>query len=275
MLIQIGRIEEGEARVRQALTERQTYSTLAAGQREADPVGPSVREAWFTAERELASVETGLGRTHQAISCHRRALVLAQELVREQPSSEPAARRLANVHWDLASLLRDDRPAEAISSYRRASELIEPIARARPSELALQGLLADYFFWLAVIEDRQDRAEDASRDFHRAAAIFERIAIAKPLDPDLRCLLSTCYHVQGRLLVDSGHPSESLDLYRRAIALREGLCRDEPKRLRWREDCAGSWFRLGEALQNLGRITEAADAFQKSRVHARFTAAQL
>jgi tetratricopeptide (TPR) repeat protein len=219
-------------------------------------------------------VETDLRRTPEAISCRRRALVLADELVRAQPGSEPIVHRLANIHWELANLLRDDRPGEAISSYRRAAELIEPIAVAGPSESAVWDVLAGYIFWLAVTEDRENRVEEATVDFHRARVLHERTVRARPLDSDSRCTLSTCYHVLGRLQFDNGHPSESLELYRSAIAMREELCRLEPKSLRWRGDCAGSWHRLGEALENLGRITEAIDAYHNSFLHDRQAYAQ-
>jgi serine/threonine protein kinase len=269
MLLQMGRLKEGEARVRESLEQRQLYIALAADRPEAGPVRLSVREAWLAAELDLASVEIGLGRTPDAITCRQRALVLAEELVRERPDSTPAVHRLANIHWEFANLVRDDRPGEAISSYRRAAELIEPIALAGPSESAIWESLASYVFWLAVTEDRENRVQAASVDFHRARVICEKTVRARPLDPDFRCLLSTCYHVLGRLQFDSGHPLESLDLYRGAIAHREELCRLEPLSLRWRGDCAGSWHRLGEALENLGRINEAVDAYQKSLLHER------
>jgi serine/threonine protein kinase len=269
MLLQMGRIEEGEARIRESLRERQLYIKLAAGRPEPASVRISFREAWLADERALASVQKGLGRTPESISCHRRALVLAEELAREQPDNRQVVSQLAMIHWDLANCIRDDRPGEAISLYQRAALDIEPMVLARPSDVALRELSGEFLFWQAVTEDRENRAQEASRDFRRAIAIFEEAVRNRPLDPDVRCILSTCYHDLGRLRVESGHPLESLDLYQSAIAHREELCRLEPESLRWRGDCAGSWSRLGEALENLGQITEAVDAYQKSVVHER------
>jgi tetratricopeptide (TPR) repeat protein len=92
---------------------------------------------------------------------------------------------------------------------------------------------------------------------------------ARPLDTEARGVLSTSYHITGRLLVDTGRPAEALEPYRTAIALREGLIRDEPKNLRWSGDCAGSWWRLAEALEALGRFSEAAAARQDGLAHER------
>ena len=273
MLLQMGRIEAGEARIRESLSQRQLYIALAAGRPEEGAVRLGVREAWLAAELDVAAVETVLGRTTEAISCRRRALVLAEDVMRETPASMPAD-HLAHIHWELANLLRDDRPGEVIPSYRRAAELIEPIALASPAESAVWQVLASYVFSLAVAEDRENRIEEASIDFHRARVLFENTVRARPLDHDCRCQLSTCYHVLGRLQFDNGHPLESLELYRSAIAQREELCRLEPKSVRWRSDCAGSWHRLGEALENLGRISDAVDAYQQCLVHERHAYAQ-
>ena len=68
---------------------------------------------------------------------------------------------------------------------------------------------------------------------------------------------------------DTGHPAESIEPYRNAIALREEMSGDEPHHVRWHADCAGSWHRLGEALEKLGRLVEAVEACQKSVAHQR------
>jgi hypothetical protein len=76
------------------------------------------------------------------------------------------------------------------------------------------------------------------------------------------------------LLVDSGRPSDAIVPYKSAIEHRERLVRDDPRNVRWHSDCAGSWFRLGEAFENLGRIAESVEARQKSHVHERQVYAQ-
>ena len=47
------------------------------------------------------------------------------------------------------------------------------------------------------------------------------------------------------------------------------LASDQPHDPRWHDDCAGSWYRLAEALKNLGHDADAAEAFQKSKDYKR------
>ena len=274
MLVRMGRMTEGEARVRESLGHRRRYLAQAVGRPGADSALRSAQEAWLTAEVELGWLERSLGRKPEAISSYRRAKVLGEDLLRGRSDSELAISRLVHVHWDLAQLVCEIRPSEAISSFRRAAELIEPIARMTSPESDDRGLLADSVYWLAVVEDRENLVAEARRDFRRAGDLYEQALRAKPRDPALLCSLSTCCHVLGRLHTDSGGLLESLEPYRRAIALREELCRLEPKSQRWQSDCAGSWYRLGEAMEILGRTSEAIDAYQKSLVHERRAYAQ-
>jgi serine/threonine protein kinase len=270
ILLRMGRVDLAEARVRESLEQRQLYLAMAASRPEEDAVRTGVRQAWFEADQDLAWEETALGRKSEAISCRRRALALARELMREELSTSRAALRLASIQWDLANQVKDDRPDEAISLFRGAAETIEPTPAASPTNPAVRELLANYRFWLAIMEDRQNHVKVAEVEFNRAAALCEEVLRVRPLDPEVHCWLSTCYHVLGRLHADTGRPRESLELFRKAIALRENLYRLEPSKTRWRDDCAGSWHRLAELLENLGQINEAVDACRASLAHERF-----
>ena len=140
-----------------------------------------------------------------------------------------------------------------------------------PSLLKDQQRLSERLYWLATLEDRLDRVADAIVQFDRAAGLFRR----SPTLSAARCgicgaVLSTCYHVIGRLRADAGHAGESLEPYRKAIALRKALSRDEPRNARPGTVIAqGSWHRLGEALQSLGQVDAAVKAFEKSNSHER------
>ncbi|MGO9888200.1 MAG: protein kinase domain-containing protein, partial [Solirubrobacteraceae bacterium] len=263
LLVGMGRIEEGEARLRQSVDQWLAFHALAVRQTQAYSDHLSAREAWIRTELSLAEAEARLGRRSEAVSIWRQALARSEELMREQRGSEHARRWLAGAHVWGANVIRDDCPSEATASHRRAFELIEPIACERPSDLGVQEELGFCYYWAATLEDRTDRTAEAIRDFRRAIAIFEKLTRVRRHDRDIRVSLATSYHVLGRLMVDTGHPAESLEPYRSAIAIREEIRGDDPNLVRWQSDCAGSWHRLGEALENLGRTAEAVEAYQK------------
>ncbi len=318
VLLQLGRLEEGEARLLRSLAEWRAYSAIAKGRSQANRSSDheSARGAWINTSLAFSALEARLGRTPEAIASLHEALPVAEELLQDQPRSVGARRRLIVVCSTLASLEEDEDRAQAISHSRRVSELLEQICAASPASISDRDSLADCFcrlgtledridrradaighldraaavmedlllaetpsllrdqqrlgdclYQLATLEDRVDRMADAIVHFGRAAGLFENLLRVQPRDTDLRCNLSTCYHIIGRLQVDTGHAGESLEPYRKAVTLRESLCRSEPHISRWHEDCAGTWHRLGEALRILGQPAKAVEASEQSIIH--------
>ena len=269
LLVMIGRLEEGAARLRQARKQWQMYVALKERGPAADPGCGAECDARIECLIDLGRVEVRLGRNAEAIGCLRQARTLADCRLAEQSGSESQRRHMAYVSSRVAWLAREFQSGEAILLYRRAIALLQPIAAAKPAEFDLQLEVAANFYWLGGLEDRLDRTDDALVDLRRAAAIYERLLQEKPDDIDHRCELATSNHVIGRLLADSGHSKEAIEPYRCAILNRERLVRDHPQDSRWHDDCAGSWYRLGEALKNLGHDSEADEAFQKSKDYKR------
>ena len=270
LLAEIGRLEEGAARLRQASKQWQTYVALKERGPAADPGCRAECDAWIG-----CLIDLGSRRGPSRPKCRSARMPSAGPRARRlppsgnNPAASPQRRQLAYVSSRVAWLAREFQSGEAILLYRRAIELLEPIAAAKPAEYDLQLEVATNFYWLGGLEDRLDRTDDALADLRRAAAIYERLLREKPDDIDHRCELATSNHVIGRLLADSGHSKEAIEPYRLAIAHRERLVRDHPQDPRWHDDCAGSWYRLGEALKNLGHDAEADEAFEKSNDYKR------
>jgi tetratricopeptide (TPR) repeat protein len=269
LLVESGRLAEGEARLSQASARWQAYVALQEGDPAADLNCQAGRDAWTVCLIELGPVEFRLGRKAQALDCLRQARALAEVRLGGQSGSEHARRQLAHVCSRLAPLASDLQPREAISLWQRAIDLIEPIAVEKPADHDLQDALASNIYRLGGLEDRLDLVDDALADLRRAAAIYERLLQAKPDDIAHRCQLATSNHVIGRLLADSGCSKDAIEPYRSAIAHRERLVLDQPQKPRWHDDCAGTWYRLGEALKNLGHDAEADEAFEKSKDYKR------
>ncbi len=58
-------------------------------------------------------------------------------------------------------------------------------------------------------------------------------------------------------------------LYRKAIEHREAIVRQSPENIQWRGECGSTWYRLGEALEALGRTGEAVQAHRAALAHQR------
>jgi tetratricopeptide (TPR) repeat protein len=78
-----------------------------------------------------------------------------------------------------------------------------------------------------------------------------------------------CYHVVGRIHADNGQPAQAVAWLRKAAELRQELATQETCYPNARSDAAGSWYRLAEALESLGQMDDAAEAFRKCLAHQR------
>jgi serine/threonine protein kinase len=263
----LGSIEVRLHRTAQAVAIFERSVTLADELLRIDPNSDAARRR-FETEQSLAAVHLELGQIAQAEGWHRRALAHAEELSRH-PMTDPVRQSLASGLSQYARPISRDRPVEAIALHRRACKLIESIVREHPGDPGVQEEFSRYVYLLAVAEDRADRTADAAADFRRTISLMEDVKRVKVFDRYHQCQLATSYHVLGRILADGGHAAESIEPYQSAAALREQMSRDDPQNARWHGDCAGSFVRLGEAFEGIGRMRDALEAYQKGLLHQR------
>jgi serine/threonine protein kinase len=126
---------------------------------------------------------------------------------------------MANVHGDLGNL----DGMEALAD--RAIVLAEQVL-AREGEGRMAEKLASAYFRKANALLARDPA-GARHVMARAVALLERVV--RHERPDLRNYLASAYNSQGRFCRSQGDPRGALDFYNRAIQIREGLLRDDPK----------------------------------------------
>ncbi len=183
VLLELGRLEEGEARLRRSLAEWRVYNTMANGRSQADRTGAhrSAREAWIGTSISFSALEARLGRRPEAIASLREVLPVAEELSQESPTTDEARRRLIAIWSTLASIEDDADPAQGIPHGRCACELLEQICGALPSSTSDRDSLAEQLWHLAKLEDRIDCRADAIDHLARAAAVLDELLHAEHL----------------------------------------------------------------------------------------------
>jgi serine/threonine-protein kinase len=151
---------------------------------------------------------------------------------------------------------------EALGACAEALPIWEDLLRRDPSNLQFHWGLARASFWRGAALDRLGRPAEALPYYETAAEHF-----ARPSRQDTPKLgsLGASYHVIGRLRNDLGMPLESaLSAFREALKVRELLCQRGDNGPGEQSDCAGTWQRLGETLERLGRDREAAEAYRQA-----------
>jgi serine/threonine-protein kinase len=264
-----GRPVEGDDYLRRS---GQIWRELCRVLRERLAINPSdrtLKKQLRGCELSLGGLEALLGRRTEAIAVLRHAREVARAICQEEPAEWESRRQLGLISWELARVLREDRPAEALDLARSAVDLFDASFRSDPLNAEILHELARVIDGLAVLEDHLDRPEDALRDFRRAAELYRRVLQDRPFNVVGRSRLGRVCHQIGRILVETGRPAEALEPYREAVELREALCSLTPESVLDISACAGTWYRLGEALENLGRIADAVDAYRNCLVRQR------
>jgi tetratricopeptide (TPR) repeat protein len=173
---------------------------------------------------------------------------------------------LADTFVSLARVHRSEgHLEEALGACAQALPICEDLLRRDPTNLMFHCGLARACFWRGAALDSLGRQAEALRCFETAAEHF-----ARPSRDDTPKLgsLGASYHVIGRLRNDLGLPAESaLEAFREALKVRETICRRADSGAGDHSAWAGTWQRLGETLERLGRDTEAADAYRQAIAH--------
>jgi tetratricopeptide (TPR) repeat protein/predicted Ser/Thr protein kinase len=188
-----------------------------------------------------------------------------EDLVRTDPADDGLRVALANCHCALGIVSRSEgHPIEALRDCQQAVRIWEDLLRLVPSNVEFQAGLAKACYWSGAAQDSLERPAEALRCYQAAADLFARRTAT---DARFRRDLAASDHNIGRSLNDLGRPEEALDVFRKALELREAL-RSEPDSPAgdW-SACAGTWHRLGETLERLGRDDEAASAYRKAIDH--------
>jgi serine/threonine-protein kinase len=103
--------------------------------------------------------------------------------------------------------------------------------------------------------------EKALGFYKRLRASLEERAVE---DPKTRGDLAMAYHRMAAISDRLGAHDEARNAFRRAIELREGLVRDEPRDVQHRRDLADSYAESGRSLCDTGRSTEGLGAYRRA-----------
>ena len=155
LLVRMGRLEAGRARLRQAVEHWQAFHAAAVGQTMAYSGYRSAREAWIHTELDSAEAEARLGRRSEAAAIARQALGCAEELAQERDQDDHARGWLAGALERGADLLLNLAEAEAQLGHRSEAAAIGRQALGRAEELKREQPDSDQVRrWLAGVRER-------------------------------------------------------------------------------------------------------------------------
>ena len=172
---------------------------------------------------------------------------------------------LATAHYTLGSQYRGigDTP-RAQASFESATPLLQAVYDANPGDGEARRLLALCHKRLGAILSERKPA-DAVNHLRVAVALDEASLAGSPKAPRQRRDLSTSNIELGFSLLRSGDPRAGLTAYRRALAIRQDLMRDDPNDVQAPRDVASALWSIGSAYNTIGNWTDAIASFESAR----------
>jgi tetratricopeptide (TPR) repeat protein len=189
--------------------------------------------------------------------CLRRALALAEGLVREDPSSVPYLSAEADIRITLGSFLwNHNKRAEAEDHYRRAVALYEDLRREQPEAASHRLVLAKAYLNLTNVLQNTKRSP---HEFHaRAEALLEQLHGERPEDNEIRESLAVLRVNWAYMQMAEGKREAALaDLAKNVQMLEEAL-RREPSHAGLRDCLLRTHGVRGQVYEGQKRFAEAA-----------------
>jgi tetratricopeptide (TPR) repeat protein len=157
--------------------------------------------------------------------------------------------------------------AAALTAAEHYQAIMAGLVASSPDNAEWQYQLSLSHNRVGDVLDVAGRYKDALANFETALAIRVKLAEREPGNILWQDALATSYNKIGDALRKLGRRGEALEAYDKSLDIRVKIAAGDPQNMRWpqwQRDLAVSFERKGIALDQLGRLEEALDAFTKS-----------
>jgi non-specific serine/threonine protein kinase/serine/threonine-protein kinase len=205
--------------------------------------------------------QASLGDRAGAEASYRKGLAIREALVAADPRNVDLRRELVTAYGKLSDLLHEkgnSAGAMEMSDKQRAS--VDEILAADPKNVSSRILHAmfrmDHGYKQATIGN--DR-EGGLADLRQGSRLLAELAAERPQDQSVHRILGLSYSRTAEILKDtrSARP-EALDLYKKALAVTQGLVRADPNNADYQRIVAYDQFEMGSLLKDMGELSQAA-----------------
>jgi tetratricopeptide (TPR) repeat protein len=185
-------------------------------------------------------------------------------LAHGRPKDVESLRGLAMSYHGLGYLeLRRGQREKTLAWRQQALALAREVAKKAPTALASRILLWETLMGVGKAEAELRHPHEAARARQEAVGVMTQLAEEYPLIQDYQGCLAAGYHCLASDHFDARNYEEALGFFRRALPIREKLSRANPGNLNRHSDVVGTWNRIAETLEKLGRREEALAAYER------------
>jgi serine/threonine protein kinase len=227
--------------------------------------GPEALARLAQASFDLGSLTDLIGDREDALTAHREALAIRQQLADANPAVTQLQSDLAHSHNHVGVLLRaTGKPAEALKAYESALAIQQKLADTNPTVTQFQSDVAANHHNLGNLLSATGKPAEALKAYESALAIDEKLAKANPTVTQFQSDLAASHNALGLLLADLGKRTEAEEESRKALVIREKLAAAFPTVPHYRHSLANSHNSLGTLLEELGKRAAAEEQHRKA-----------
>jgi eukaryotic-like serine/threonine-protein kinase len=206
------------------------------------------------------------GRVGEAEATYRQALDVYAKVAAKSSTKPEYRAGLAMTFQNLGALLSDDliRRGEAEAAYRQAVDIYDELADRFRTVPEYRYHLAASLDNLRDVLSAREKHPEAEAARRRALEIREQLADGFPAVPKYGMELGASYLNSGEMVRASGQDEASLDWFKKAIERFERVLVQEPDLVVARLGLRNSYWARAQALDALGRRTEATPDWERA-----------
>ena len=196
-----------------------------------------------------------LGKTSEAISHHKRALLILESL----PESDKQAKRaLADTYHSNAMVLRKTgKRVEALELFKKVVKMREEAAQADASNIVARREMASAYVKVGDVLFDDAAYAEAKEFMTKALTIAEPIAAFDPSNAEAQRTLSIYYGRMGRLLKSMDDLGDAAVFYQKALELKLKLFNQDPTSGQMRREVAVGFNNLGDIQDKMNQPQDA------------------
>jgi tetratricopeptide (TPR) repeat protein len=191
-------------------------------------------------------------------------LVLAEDLLRRQPTDAQAQRDLSVSLEKMGEVAgKMGQLGEAKSFFERSGKIRESLVAAHPQDAQAQRDLSISLNKLGEVAGQMGQLGEAKAFFERGLKISESLAAADPQDAQAQRDLSISLEKLGGVAGKMGQLGEAKAFFERDLKISEALAAADPQDAQAQRDLSISLERLGEVARQMGQLGEAKAFFER------------
>jgi serine/threonine protein kinase len=209
---------------------------------------------------------SNLGNTAGAVENKRRALVLREALVSEEPSNKDFRDLLSESYLNLGKMQRITGDlTSALQNYRKALALQEEFSAAEPTNQVFHRHVMLAHRYVAVALQENGQLDEALASQRVTLKIAEELARADDKNTQAQRTLAVSYSAVGNLLAKSGDIPGALEHFQKAAGILEGLLAASPNNAQVRRDLLITYLEFGDAQLMAGNQSAAMQDYLKAK----------